>query len=264
MAFPRGCPVAGHLSDTPMCAGLTHLKLCVPIVCSRGRTSWDLRVACGRQKVSRWSPTRASNIHTRGEHFPFNERLLRPSRPCCGKRCFQFSSQRSSSAHGAGYYVTHSQSPRDLCGVFGQKMGRNVKNLVFHQFFAGSSLTVGGCMSGGGYRCSRHIQGLQLAPLVALRRHAKRERPHALLGDQSRDLDYDVVEMLRNRMKGNCGGGRGTTARYIQLNRHVPECGSTGERRELIEERVAELNHAGALWTRGRRSITKKYKECNE
>jgi hypothetical protein len=33
---PLGHPVAGHLSVTLMCAGLSHLTLCVPVLSSRG------------------------------------------------------------------------------------------------------------------------------------------------------------------------------------------------------------------------------------
>ena len=38
------------------------------------------------------------------------------------------------------------------------------------------------------------------------------------------------------------GGGRGTTARYMQLNRHILDCGSTGELCELIETHAEEFN----------------------
>ena len=41
--------------------------------------------------------------------------------------------------------------------------------------------------------------------------------------------------LLSNRMQGNGGGGRGTTSHYMQLNRHILDCGSTGELCELIE-----------------------------
>ena len=44
-------------------------------------------------------------------------------------------------------------------------------------------------------------------------------------------------------MQGNSGGGRGTTAHFIQLNRHILDCGSTVELCELIQARVAEFNH---------------------
>ena len=63
-----------HLSrGTLMHAGLTHLTLCVPGVYQLPTlqlSSWYLRVACGGQTVSRWSTTRASNIHPRGPHLP--------------------------------------------------------------------------------------------------------------------------------------------------------------------------------------------------
>jgi hypothetical protein len=65
---PRGRPAAGQLSGTPLCAWLTHLTLCVPVLGSRGLSpsrspalqlgpQRAVRVACGRQKVSRWSPS---------------------------------------------------------------------------------------------------------------------------------------------------------------------------------------------------------------
>ena len=44
---------------------------------------------------------------------------------------------------------------------------------------------------------------------------------------------------LSNKMHG---GGRGTTARYMQLNRHILDCGSTGELCELIETHAEEFN----------------------
>ena len=47
---------------------------------------------------------------------------------------------------------------------------------------------------------------------------------------------------LSNRMQGNGGGGRGTTAHYMQLNRHILDCGSTGELCELIEAHAEEFN----------------------
>ena len=43
-------------------------------------------------------------------------------------------------------------------------------------------------------------------------------------------------------MRGNGGGGRGTTAHYMQLNRHILYCGSTGELCELIEAHAEEFN----------------------
>ena len=42
--------------------------------------------------------------------------------------------------------------------------------------------------------------------------------------------------------QGNGGGGRGTTAHYMQLNRHILDCGSTGELCELIEAHAEEFN----------------------
>ena len=51
---------------------------------------------------------------------------------------------------------------------------------------------------------------------------------------------------LSNRVQGNGGGGRGTTAHYMQLNRHILDCGSTGELCELIEAHVAEFSLAQA------------------
>jgi hypothetical protein len=47
---------------------------------------------------------------------------------------------------------------------------------------------------------------------------------------------------LSNRMQGNCGGGRGTTSHYTQLNRHILDCGSTGELCELIESHAEEFD----------------------
>jgi len=49
---------------------------------------------------------------------------------------------------------------------------------------------------------------------------------------------------LSNRMQGNGGGGRGTTAHYIRLNRQIVDCGSTGEFCELIEANAEEFNNA--------------------
>ena len=51
---------------------------------------------------------------------------------------------------------------------------------------------------------------------------------------------------LSNRKQGNGGGGRGTTAHSpphnMQLNRHILDCGSTGELCELIEAHAEEFN----------------------
>jgi len=45
-------------------------------------------------------------------------------------------------------------------------------------------------------------------------------------------------------MQGKGGGRRGTTAHYMHLNRHILDCGSTGELRELIQAHAEEFNHA--------------------
>jgi hypothetical protein len=65
---PEGGPVAGQHSGTlAVCRELTHLTLRAPVLGSRGlspsRSALQLgpQGACGRQKVSRWSPT-TSNI----------------------------------------------------------------------------------------------------------------------------------------------------------------------------------------------------------
>jgi hypothetical protein len=39
---PRGRPVAGQLSDTPLCAGLTHFTLCVPVFEFQGSITFPL------------------------------------------------------------------------------------------------------------------------------------------------------------------------------------------------------------------------------
>jgi len=54
---------------------------------------------------------------------------------------------------------------------------------------------------------------------------------------------------LSNRMQGNCGGGRGTTSQYAQLNSHILDCGSTGELCELIEAH-AEPCRVRLFWSR--------------
>ena len=44
-----------------------------------------------------------------------------------------------------------------------------------------------------------------------------------------------VPWVVEQQVQGNGGGGRGTTSHYMQLNRHILDCGSTGELCELIE-----------------------------
>ena len=73
--MPRGRPVAGQLSDTPLCAGLTHFTLCVPVFEFQGSITFPL--SSSPAGTSSWNRTPTATRPNAGDR-PCSRAALSP------------------------------------------------------------------------------------------------------------------------------------------------------------------------------------------